>query len=131
MLFGFGAKKEPSVSPSELVRVTRDAVAEGAATSEFPQKVNEEISKNLAAMKLVLYGEPSAPPSKEAALELAHEVLRTDLLVLLLRWLPRPRETVSSGSTRPRSCLPHGLGDPLLPQGGAYSGATGVRLTPS
>mmetsp|Transcript_34100 Transcript_34100/g.71811 ORF Transcript_34100/g.71811 Transcript_34100/m.71811 type:complete len:383 (+) Transcript_34100:225-1373(+) len=47
-----------------------------------------EVAQNMAQMKSILYGEPEAPPNREAALELAREVLKTDLLTLLIIHLP-------------------------------------------
>mmetsp|Transcript_72473 Transcript_72473/g.120823 ORF Transcript_72473/g.120823 Transcript_72473/m.120823 type:complete len:391 (+) Transcript_72473:114-1286(+) len=46
------------------------------------------LSTHVAQMKAILYGEPDAPPKKEEALELAREVLKTDLLTLLINHLP-------------------------------------------
>jgi len=93
MLRWGGKKKE-----AELVRATREAVLHcsgaAAASSSSAEASDEhaaklsEISHSLAAMKATLYGEPDQPPNKEQGLELAREILKTELLLLLVTNLP-------------------------------------------
>lgn len=76
--------------PADLARAAGDAAlqlwaAHGASTSSAAI----ELTKHMAAMKLMLYGEgPEQPPDKQLVLELAREVLRTNLFALILPQLP-------------------------------------------
>eukprot|EP00966_Prymnesium_polylepis_P015867 366564-Prymnesium_polylepis.1 len=91
-----GSRAEPK-TPPELVRAAVDAVMQLQASCAQPgapsassdqQALIEEISRLFGTMKLILYGEPDSPPDKQVALELAREVLRTELLTHLLPQLP-------------------------------------------
>jgi len=91
-------------SDAELVKATREAVlhcsaatAATAASSSTAAAADSsgtiaaklgEVSQNLALMKAILYGEPDVPPNKEAGLELAREILKTEMLELLVTHLP-------------------------------------------
>ena len=83
---------------AELVRAAIDAAqalladldtaaTDAGAPSTSPYKQGD-LSQSLAQMKLVLYGEPETPPNPESALDLVREVLKTELLALLLINLP-------------------------------------------
>ena len=47
-------------------------------------KANEDISKNLVAMKNILYGDGENEPNPELASQLASEAISSDLLILLV-----------------------------------------------
>lgn len=54
------------------------------------RKVSEEISKNLVAMKAILYGDGEAnEPSPELVAQLSQEVYQNDLLQLLVQNIGR------------------------------------------
>ncbi|KAJ3056826.1 mo25 protein [Rhizophlyctis rosea] len=69
-------------TPGELVRGTKDAVLR--LDSGDRKRANEEISKNLIAMKTILYGDGESEPIPELVAQLSQEVYNTDLLPLLV-----------------------------------------------
>ncbi|KAJ1563214.1 hypothetical protein HK405_004699 [Cladochytrium tenue] len=79
--FRFGKPK--ARSPSDIVRATRDAVLKFDTGDR--RKLNEEISKNLVAMKVILYGEGESEPSPEQVTQLFHEINNGDILPLFIK----------------------------------------------
>lgn len=55
----------------------------------MPNKVAEEVSKNLASLKEVLSGTGDKEPQTEAVAQLAQELYNTDLLIYLITNLQR------------------------------------------
>lgn len=55
----------------------------------MPNKVAEEVSKNLASLKEVLSGTGDKEPQTEAVAQLAQELYNTDLLINLISNLQR------------------------------------------
>jgi len=85
MSFLFGAKKQKS--PSELVKQTKEllvSLEKNRANQKQCEKTLEEISKNLAGMKICLYGDSEHEPSADTTQLLAHEVFNNDLLPSLV-----------------------------------------------
>ncbi|KAJ3189146.1 Calcium-binding protein 39 [Gaertneriomyces sp. JEL0708] len=80
MSFLFKAKPR---TPAELVRGTKDAVFKLDAGDR--KKANEEISKNLIAMKSILYGDGESDPIPEQVAQLSQEVYNNDLLPALVQ----------------------------------------------
>lgn len=81
---GLFARKK-STRPDELVASTVEAVsAERGADGAYEPKRLAEIARCLGQMKLTLYGDGEARADPDAALELAREVWRQDLLALLV-----------------------------------------------
>lgn len=88
-------------SPLELVKAVSDTLQRTAAEESLPkekEKANEDISKNLVAMKAILYGgdgnspltnNASAEPNAELVAQLAQEVYAHDLLQLLIQHIHR------------------------------------------
>lgn len=79
-------KSKPK-SPFELVKQTLDLVTK--AESGDGKKANEEITKNLAAIKLILYGDGTSDPVPEQVLLVAQEIQSTPLLLHLITGLDR------------------------------------------
>jgi len=85
MSFLFGSKKQKS--PAELVKSTKEALValeKSRTNAKAVEKSMEEISKNLAAMKVCLYGDSEHEPSPDTTQLLAHEMFANDLLPLLI-----------------------------------------------
>ena len=81
---GLFARKK-STRPDELVASTVEAVsAERGADGAYEPKRLAEIARCRGQMKLALYGDGEARADPDAALELAREVWRQDLLALLV-----------------------------------------------
>jgi calcium binding protein 39 len=51
--------------------------------------VAEDLSKNLAAMKITLYGDAEHEPNQDSIVALANEIYSADLLILLISNLSR------------------------------------------
>jgi len=84
-LFGGGNSKNKS--PQELVKNLKEhlAVLTDASASESKyKKAQEDVSKNLTAMKQLLYGADNAEPQTEVVAQLAQELYSTHLLVQLI-----------------------------------------------
>jgi len=87
--FGIG-KKLPK--PNELVKHTREALVvfeKSGGSSKLIEKASEEVSKNLAGMKITLYGDTEHEPNQENIISLANEIYASDLLPLLLVYLSK------------------------------------------
>ncbi|KIJ49191.1 hypothetical protein M422DRAFT_28163 [Sphaerobolus stellatus SS14] len=72
-------------TPAELVRGLKDALGKmdvGPPGSESRRRANEDVSKNLAQLKGMLYGD--GDPSPEALAQLSQETYNSDLLHLLI-----------------------------------------------
>ncbi|KAJ1553449.1 hypothetical protein HK096_007800, partial [Nowakowskiella sp. JEL0078] len=90
MAFIFKARPK---SPHDLVRATKEAILKFETAGGDKKKANEEISKNLIAMKAILYGDggfmniffdvADSDPVPEFVAQLAQEVYSSDLLPLL------------------------------------------------
>ncbi|KAI9142417.1 calcium binding protein 39-like protein [Paraphysoderma sedebokerense] len=81
-------------TPQEVVKTVKDAVTKldttgSTAADKRGDKVGEEISKNLLAMKQMLYGDGENDPIPEIVSQLAQEVYNTDLLQLLVNNIHR------------------------------------------
>jgi len=94
MLEALGFKATKLKTPPELVRAACEAVLRLEESAAQPSSSNqhaalvEEISRHFGQIKQMLYGEPDNPPDKQLALDLAREVLKTELLQHLLPQLP-------------------------------------------
>ncbi|BBN16066.1 calcium binding protein 39 [Marchantia polymorpha subsp. ruderalis] len=79
-------------SPSELVKVTREALlaldTKTVAEVRLLEKALEEVDKNLVAMKHMLLGEGDAEPNPEQVSLLTVEACKDDFLELLVQKLP-------------------------------------------
>ncbi|KAL2611805.1 hypothetical protein R1flu_023497 [Riccia fluitans] len=79
-------------SPSELVKVTREALlaldSKTVAEVRLLEKALEEVDKNLVAMKHMLMGEGDAEPNPEQVSQLTFEACKDDFLELLVQKLP-------------------------------------------
>ncbi|KAJ3069751.1 Calcium-binding protein 39 [Podochytrium sp. JEL0797] len=75
-MFGFSRAKK---SPLDLVRGTKESIARLGLSDKL-----KDISKNLVAMKAILYGDGVADPSPELVAQLSHEVYNNDILPLLI-----------------------------------------------
>ncbi|KAL2914340.1 Hym1p [Polyrhizophydium stewartii] len=77
--------KPKAKTPAELVRGLKEAVGRlESSTDARKQQANEEISKNLVAMKTVLYGDGENDPVPELVTQLSSEAINSDLLVVLV-----------------------------------------------
>ncbi|KAI8913522.1 Mo25-like protein [Gorgonomyces haynaldii] len=74
--------KPKTKTPQELVRQTEDLIQRRDGGDL--KKSNEEITKNLAAMKTILYGDGESDPVPELVLQLATEAINGSLLSLLV-----------------------------------------------
>eukprot|EP00128_Syssomonas_multiformis_P014129 Colp12_sorted_trinity150504_noHs@4704 len=82
--------KSKAKSPQELVKLTKEAVLTIKEGKEKAiEKATEEVSKHLAAMKTLLYGDGENEPVPEVVAQLAQEVYNSDLLLLLITNLAR------------------------------------------
>ncbi|KAI8854394.1 Mo25-like protein [Chytridium lagenaria] len=75
--------KPKTRSAFELVKSTKDNLQR--LDQNDKKKANEEISKNLIAMKVILYGDGESDPVPESVAQLSHEVYSSDLLPLLIQ----------------------------------------------
>jgi len=82
MSFFFHGKKQKN--PAELVKSLKENLQGVAANPKTLDKVSEEISKNIAAMKFVLYGDAEHEPNPDTCGLLANEIYLADLLPLLI-----------------------------------------------
>jgi len=82
MSFFFHGKKQKN--PAELVKSLKDTLQAVAANPKTLEKVSEDISKNIAAMKFVLYGDAEHDPNPDTCGILANEIYLADLLPLLV-----------------------------------------------
>ncbi|KAJ3282926.1 hypothetical protein HDU79_009549 [Rhizoclosmatium sp. JEL0117] len=78
-MFGFNRAKR---TPLDLVKGTKEYIAKLSQGDK--RKANEEISKNLVAMKGILYGDGVSDPSPELVAQLSHEIYNNDILPLLI-----------------------------------------------
>lgn len=85
-LFGKSQK-----SPQELVKSLREGLA--ALTRETGEKkldkASDDVSKNLSAIKTVLYGTDSSEPQTEQVAQLAHEMYDNNMMLLLVQNLAK------------------------------------------
>lgn len=81
------ASSAPSASMASSSSTHSPSTAAAPSSAPADAKLCE-VASHLSHMKTILYGEPETPPNKEDALELAREVLKTDLLILLITHLP-------------------------------------------
>lgn len=65
MAFLFNRNKQRS--NMDLVRSTKEALQRLAAEEKPQPKTEEDLSRNLTQMKIVLQGTPGEPPSRERA----------------------------------------------------------------
>ncbi|ODQ63090.1 Mo25-like protein, partial [Nadsonia fulvescens var. elongata DSM 6958] len=85
MSFLFSRNKQKT--PQDLVRTLYDQLPRLDNTSER-RKLIEDVSRNLASMKLILHGDETTDPVPDQIALLAQEVYSTDLLILLVKSLP-------------------------------------------
>ncbi|WAR03288.1 MO25-like protein [Mya arenaria] len=78
-------------SPQELVRSLRDALS--ALKKETGEKkldkASDDVSKNLAQIKTVLYGTESQEPQSDQVAQLAHEMYDNNMLYMLVQNLAK------------------------------------------
>ncbi|KAG9311419.1 mo25 protein [Chiua virens] len=77
-------------TPPDLVRGLRDAIPKldvGPPNSESRRKASEEVSRNLQAVKAILFGD--GEPVPELIAQLAQETYSTDLLLILVQNIAR------------------------------------------
>ncbi|KJE90212.1 Mo25-PA [Capsaspora owczarzaki ATCC 30864] len=84
MAFLFKAKAK---NPQDLVRAAKDCL--GQLESKPSDKLAEEMSKHLQAMKTVLYGDGETDPHPELVAQLAQEVYSCDFLIPLVNNMAR------------------------------------------
>ncbi|KAI8889049.1 calcium-binding protein 39 [Backusella circina FSU 941] len=78
----FNIFKTKQKSPHDLVKHVKDSIHKLDGNDK--RKATDEISKYLAMIKNMLYGDDDHEPSTEQVAQLAQEVYRTDLLYLLV-----------------------------------------------
>lgn len=84
-LFGKSQK-----SPSELVKVLREAIIALEKGDKKAEKAQEDVSKHLALMKTMLYGSSDQEPNSDIAVaQLAQELYNCNMLLHLIQNLPR------------------------------------------
>ncbi|KAK9767908.1 Hym1p [Basidiobolus ranarum] len=74
--------KSKTKSPHEIVRTLKDAL-QRLDTADW-KRATEDVSKNLLAMKNILYGEGDQEPNSELITQLSQEVYSNDILYLLI-----------------------------------------------
>ncbi|CAH3105477.1 unnamed protein product [Porites lobata] len=80
----FGSSKK---NPAEIVKATNDALtilAQEATSSKKTEKALEDISKQLSAMKTIIYGSGDSGPQTELVAQLAQEFYNNDVLLHLI-----------------------------------------------
>jgi len=83
MWFVSGKKQK---TPSELVRTVKESVNFVVANPKaLLDKVNEEITKSLANMKFVIYGDGEHEPNADQVTMLANEIQAHDLIPLVIQ----------------------------------------------
>jgi Mo25-like len=121
MSFLFKPKQK---TPHELVKATEESILKLDAGDAKKVVVlliqpNEEITKNLAAMKLILYGDGENDPAPELVVQLANEALNSSLLQLLVKNIHSFEFEVSAANMRLKRMLRRSLTtcceDRLLP----------------
>jgi len=78
----FHGKKQKN--PPELVKSLKETLLSVAANPKTLEKVSDDISKNVAAMKFVLYGDAEHEPNPDTIGILANEIYLADLLPLII-----------------------------------------------
>ncbi|KAL1924992.1 uncharacterized protein VTP21DRAFT_4646 [Calcarisporiella thermophila] len=78
----FNIFKSKQKTPHDLVKNVRDAISRLEGPDK--KKANDDISKNLIAMKTILYGDADHDPIPEQVAQLSQEVYNNDLLQLLV-----------------------------------------------
>jgi len=78
----FHGKKQKN--PAELVKSLKETLLAVAANPKTLEKVSDDISKNIAAIKFVLYGDAEHEPNPDTIGILANEIYLADLLPLLV-----------------------------------------------
>lgn len=78
----FHGKKQKN--PAELVKSLKETLIAVADNQKSLEKVSEDISKNVAAIKFVLYGDAEHEPNPDTIGILANEIYLADLLPLLV-----------------------------------------------
>ncbi|ORY34730.1 putative transcriptional repressor [Naematelia encephala] len=78
--------RQKTRSPAEIVKGLRDSIVrlDSAASGEAKKRVNEEVTRSLAATKASLCGEGEAEPSPDVVAQVANEVYAQDLLSLMV-----------------------------------------------
>jgi len=86
-LFGFGGKGK-AAKPNELVKSVKDCCAlldKKDKNDKVVGQAAEEIAKNLAGMKFIMFGDAEHEPSQDLIVQLANEVYSSDVLVPVLQ----------------------------------------------
>ncbi|ODN98076.1 hypothetical protein I350_07718 [Cryptococcus amylolentus CBS 6273] len=82
--------RQKTKSPADNVKSLRDNILRlENATGEGSKKINEEISRQIAAVKAALSGESDGEPSPDIVAQVANEVYAQDLLSLMVLHLGR------------------------------------------
>jgi calcium binding protein 39 len=89
--FGLGGKKLPK--PSDLVKHTREALSafekKDNNNTKNLEKANEELSKCLQGMKIILYGDTEHEVNQDGVVTLANDIYAADLIPLMLTYLSK------------------------------------------
>jgi len=83
MAFIFGKSK---LKPAEVLKSTKENLQKIESAND-PKKYSEELTRNLAAMKLVLYGDADNEPVTEMVAQLSQEIYNTDILIPMVQQL--------------------------------------------
>ncbi|CCH42544.1 Calcium-binding protein [Wickerhamomyces ciferrii] len=75
-------KRNPK-TPPELVRALNEQVVKIDTTSD-KRKIQDEISRYLSSIKIILHGDEDNDPQPDQIAQLAHEVYQTDVLYYLI-----------------------------------------------
>jgi len=78
---GIGKKQK---NPADVVKTLKELLLTVAANPKAPEKVNEDISKNIGIIKTILYGDQDHEPNPDTIATLANEIYLADLLPLLV-----------------------------------------------
>lgn len=81
--------KNKTKSPADLVKLTKETLVKMDQDVKNAAKHSEEVSKHLAAMKQVLYGDADSEPVAEIVAQLAQEVYSSDLLQVLIQHITK------------------------------------------
>jgi len=80
----FGSKKK---DPAALVKGVKDALLMLEKTPGKNDKISEDVTKQLNAIKIILFGDPENEPNPELGVQIANEVFASDLIPLMVSQL--------------------------------------------
>lgn len=76
-------------SPAEIVKALKEAIVALEKGEKKSERLQEDVSKNLQAMKQVLYGSQDSEPQTELVAQLAHETYNLHLIPLIVNNLAK------------------------------------------